>query len=53
LNNVQGYIKYGKYIWGETASELGPIEKKSESDKTSEEDQEDIEHITEKELSEI
>jgi plasmid segregation protein ParM len=53
LNNVQGYIKYGKYIWGEAASELGPIEKKSESDKTSEEDQEDIEHITEKELSEI
>jgi hypothetical protein len=53
LNNVQGYIKYGKYIWGEAASELAPVEKRSESDTMPEEDQEDIEQISEKELSEI
>jgi plasmid segregation protein ParM len=53
LNNVQGYIKYGKYIWGEAASELAPVEKEAESDTTPEEDQEDIEQISEKELSEI
>jgi plasmid segregation protein ParM len=53
LNNVQGYIKYGKYIWGEAASETAPVDKASEYDTTPETDPEDIEQISEKELSEI
>ena len=53
LNNVLGYIKYGKYIWGEAASELAPPDKESQSDTTPQTDQEDIEQISEKELSEI
>jgi plasmid segregation protein ParM len=53
LNNVQGYIKYGKYIWGEAVSELASVDNESESGTTPEMDQEDIEQISENELSEI
>jgi plasmid segregation protein ParM len=53
LNNVQGYIKYGKYIWGEAVSELASVDNESESGTTPEMDQEDIEQISENDLSEI
>ena len=53
LNNVQGYIKYGRYIWGEAAPESALIDKESQSAAMPEADQEDIEQISETELSEI
>jgi len=52
LNNVLGYIKYGRYIWGEAEEASLPEEDESESPPESA-NPEDIESITEDELSEM
>ncbi len=49
LHNVNGYLKYGKHIWGENPPELAPIEQEAEPDKTAETDEESIEQTTEEE----
>ena len=52
LNNVLGYIKYGRYIWGEAEEASLPEEDESESPPEPA-NPEDIESITEDELSEM
>ena len=53
LNNVMGYIKYGKHIWGESSTDSDPVENDilSKSDSTSE--LEKTETLIKEELSEI
>ena len=51
LNNVQGYAKYGKYIWGEAAVE-NPAAKLA-GEQNPEEENEAIETIDEDELSQV
>ena len=51
LNNVQGYAKYGKYIWGEAVAE-NPAAKMA-GQKSPEPEPETIETINEDELSQL
>ena len=52
LNNVLGYMKYGRYIWGEADADSVPGEEEAESQPPSA-NPEDIESIHEDELSEV
>jgi len=52
LNNVLGYMKYGRYIWGEADADSMPGEEESESQPPSA-NPEHIESIHEDELSEV
>jgi plasmid segregation protein ParM len=52
LNNVLGYMKYGRYVWGEAGDEVLNGEEASESRPQSE-NPENIESIGEDELSEV
>jgi plasmid segregation protein ParM len=52
LNNVLGYIKYGRYVWGEAEDESMPEAEESAPQPQST-NPEDIESITEDELSEM
>lgn len=52
LNNVLGYFKYGRYVWGE--GEDDPMSEAEESEQQSQSNNpEDIESVNEDELSEI
>jgi len=53
LNNVLGYLKYGKYIWGDVSSEARSSEEEAKPQATSNSQQEHIEEIDEKQLSQI
>jgi plasmid segregation protein ParM len=53
LNNVLGYIKYGKYIWGDPAAEPFSARKEAVPETHANPIQEDIEEISQNELSEI
>jgi plasmid segregation protein ParM len=52
LNNVLGYMKYGRYIWSEAGDESKPAGKDSESQPQSN-NPENIESIRDEELSEV
>ena len=52
LNNVLGYLKYGRYIWGEADADSIPGEEEAESQQPSA-NPEHIESIHEDELSEV
>jgi len=52
LNNVLGYMKYGRYIWGEADADSLAGEEEAESQPPSA-NSEDIESIHENELSEV
>jgi plasmid segregation protein ParM len=52
LNNVLGYIKYGRYIWGEAENGSMPEEEESGTE-YEETNPEDIEAVREDELSEM
>lgn len=62
LNNVQGYLKYGRYIWGESfqeppqsqpPQELEPVEEPEELESVEEPMEESMEELTEKSISEV
>ncbi|MBW2249168.1 MAG: ParM/StbA family protein [Deltaproteobacteria bacterium] len=66
LNNVQGYLKYGRYIWGESfqeppqsqpPQELEPVEEPEELESVEEpmeeSMEESMEELTEKSISEV
>jgi plasmid segregation protein ParM len=53
LNNVMGYIKYGKYIWGEASSESKSVENKVGADQKTDTDRENPSPISKEDLSEI
>lgn len=53
LNNVMGYIKYGKYIWGEASSESKSGENESESNHATGSDRENDAPLNKDDLSEI
>jgi plasmid segregation protein ParM len=53
LNNVLGYIKYGRYIWGDSSSEPSSARKEVLAEAQTDPIQEDIEEISQNELSEI
>jgi len=62
LNNVQGYLKYGRYIWGDSfqeppqpqpRQELEPVEEPEELEPVEEPMEESIEELTEKSISEV
>ncbi|UCD80349.1 MAG: ParM/StbA family protein [Desulfobacterales bacterium] len=54
LNNVLGYIKYGRYVWGDAANGSMIAENEEESETEYEENNpEDIEAVSEDELSEM
>ena len=53
LNNVMGYIKYGKYIWGEAFSESKSGENESESNDATGSDRENDAPLNKDDLSEI
>ena len=52
LNNVLGYLKYGQYVWGEAGDESTFAESNSSSNPRNN-PKEDIESISEDELSEV
>ena len=52
LNNVLGYMKYGRYIWSEADDESRPEAEESESQPQSN-TPEDIESVSDEELSEV
>jgi len=53
LNNVMGYIKYGKYIWGESPSDSDPQNEDTESETSLASEEDEAELISDEELSEI
>jgi plasmid segregation protein ParM len=54
LNNVLGYMKYGRYVWGDAGNGSMMEEKEEESDTEYEEtNPEDIEAVSEDELSKV
>jgi len=62
LNNVQGYLKYGRYIWGESfqelpqsqpPQELEPVEEPEELEPVEEPMEESMEELSEKSISEV
>jgi plasmid segregation protein ParM len=53
LNNVNGYIKYGKYIWGDPSKNSAPDENGSESKAITAPGNEGDESLSKEELSEI
>ena len=58
LNNVQGYLKYGQYIWGESVPEpppppeLEPLEEEKTEDSLADDTLEEIEELVEDSLPE-
>ena len=53
LNNVLGYIKYGRYIWGESPTNSKPQDEVADSEAGLQSDEDDAEFISDEELSEI
>ncbi len=49
LNNVHGYFKYGKHIWGDSPSELGQVEEVAKPKKKSKAEKKDSDQTDEKE----
>jgi len=53
LNNVMGYIKYGKYIWGEASSESKSEENEAEHGQAAGSGRQNGEPLSKEDLSEI
>jgi hypothetical protein len=53
LNNVMGYIKYGKYIWGEASSESKTAENDSQDGAATNSDKDNAAALNKNDLSEI
>jgi plasmid segregation protein ParM len=53
LNNVMGYIKYGKYIWGESPSDSDPQDEDTDSEASLPSEEDEAVLISDEELSEV
>jgi plasmid segregation protein ParM len=53
LNNVMGYIKYAKYIWGESPSDSDPQDEDADSEASLASVEDEAELISDEELSEM
>jgi hypothetical protein len=53
LNNVMGYVKYAKYIWGESSSGPDPQDEDTDSKASIPSEEDEAELISDEELSEI